>query len=249
VRSDGTRARLLIRRTGGAAPAWSADGLKLVFMDPAGLMTANGRGSGLHRLTHRRGDSQPSWSPDGTRVVFTDSQSDVVVIGADGKRRRKLTTTGQELLPAWSPDGTKILYSGQDHCRPPEDETCPHQLYLMDANGSHKRRLTFTSDSAIGGAWSPDGSRILFTLRQGGSGGDALAVMPVSGARPTRLTQYRSFYLPAWSPDGKRIVFEQGDDLEPAITHLWMSLPDGTRQRRLTHSAGEGNPDWQPRPG
>ena len=59
-------------------PAWSPDGLSVVFASDAdrragfrSLYVIGTDGSGLHRLTASSADdSMPSWSPDGSEIVF-----------------------------------------------------------------------------------------------------------------------------------------------------------------------------------
>jgi hypothetical protein len=85
------------------------------------------------------------WSPDGSKLVFQtyyDSQlgksPNLFTIRPDGGKMTALThfTGGdiQALGPSWSPDGTKIVW----HKLSPTID----QLFVMDANGRHARRLT-----------------------------------------------------------------------------------------------------------
>jgi Tol biopolymer transport system component len=43
---------------------------------------------------------------------------------------------------------------------------------------------------------------------------------------------------PAWSPDRRRIAFARGG--------IWVMNADGSRKRRLTSRAGDGDPTWSP---
>jgi TolB protein len=67
----------------------------------------------------------------------------IAVVNADGTGRRTLTPQGLDFHPAWSPDGRRIAFAREA------------TLYLMDADGSHLRRLT--RPDAIDGspAWQP----------------------------------------------------------------------------------------------
>jgi len=253
MKPSGRGVRLIVRIDHAEAPAWSADGSKLVFMVPKGvggfqLAIVNADGSGERLLTNDVNDTQPSWSPDGRSIVFTDetpvATSDVAVVNVDGTGRRKLTDTPElEYLPAWSPDGSKIAYSGAQHCRD-APVGCTSELYVMNSDGSGARRLTFGNRNVYGAAWSPGGARIVFTMRDP-AGGDALAVVPAAGGSVRRLTPFGTYYLPAWSPDGKRIVFQQGP---PGAEDLWTMRPDGKDLRLLRPLPGaQTGPDWQPR--
>ena len=72
ARPDGSDRRLLVE--GGAAPAFSPDSLKLVYMGPAGgIVVADADGSNPHPLTPPSTDVlelSPAWSPDSTSVAF-----------------------------------------------------------------------------------------------------------------------------------------------------------------------------------
>ena len=91
-------------------------------------------------------------------------------------------------------------------------------IHVMESDGSNVKRLTEDKLSLVkGGAWSPDGQRILFyAVRQG----DLellvryraplhypLYVMDASGAGQKRLLDVPVLPEAKWSPDGKRIVF------------------------------------------
>ena len=73
-----------------------------------------------------------------------------------------LTTTSDfsEHAPRWSPDGTKIVYMG--HPQYGEDDRRSLQdIFVMDADGQHKTRLTNTPYQEEVPAWTADG-RIVF---------------------------------------------------------------------------------------
>ena len=84
-------------------------------------------------------DVRAAWSPDGTRIAFwrlTASVGSIVVVNADGRGERTLTSPREEAAdPAWSPDGEWIAYTREtDNLDSPE-------IWVMRADGSQKRKL------------------------------------------------------------------------------------------------------------
>src|SRR5690606_12564842 len=108
---------------------------------------------------------------------------------------------GQDVSATWSPDGRRIAFvssrSGQPH------------IYVMNADGSSPRRLTFQGNYNQEPSWSPraDG-HIAFTARDEKLNYDIFRVDPDSG-EITRLAQDEGTRneSPSFSPDGQHIVF------------------------------------------
>ncbi len=138
--------------------------------------------------------------------------------------------------PAWSPDGTKIVFSFWR-------DTHGSQIYVMDANGDNRVRLTW-SDDVLGDsdnyepAWSPDGTKIAFTSHFHGEDDPEICVMDANGAAPSILTP-KGYNNPAWSPDGTKIAFNsyQGG--------IYVMDANGDNRVQLTRG-DHYNPTWSP---
>jgi Tol biopolymer transport system component len=190
----------------------------------------------------------------------------IVTVHPDGTGRRALTKptrTSGDFDPAWSPDGRRIAYvhSTGSTVGPGQVGT---EIWVMDADGSGKRRLTWNVSFDGGPTWSPDGRRIMFvrgSLYTNGSGlpHSDLWIMNANGSGQRRLTRTRELELePSWSPRGDRIAFLVAPPVRVCTASnactlgrdrdLWTSAPDGTR--RATGGIGgdllPSGPAWSP---
>jgi Tol biopolymer transport system component len=139
-------------------------------------------------------DLQPEWSPDGQRILFVRNSSsgrqEICTMKPDGSDRRVLTDTPRqrETSPDWSPDGRLIVFASG----PGGDDEPDSDLYLMRADGSHRRELTRGGFADFQPAWSPNGKKIAF-VRDGD-----LFRMNADGTRIRRVR--RGATTPDWQP-------------------------------------------------
>lgn len=158
VNADGSDLHCVLRE--GWKADWSPGGNELVCVvypfRPTPLVIADTSGTILTELpvplTYSAGPiiSVPSFSPDGSKILFeyqTDSlleNYDVYVINPNGGGLTRLTDDGG-VHPVWSPDGSKIAYVKYDHWG--SEEAGDGQLWVMNADGTGKRQLTFVRES------------------------------------------------------------------------------------------------------
>jgi WD40 repeat protein len=194
----------------GKPTAWSPDGSELLVLRevPRGedayphydLFVLNADGT-WDRLTRANGwITGGSFSPDGTEVVYAvwrTSGNAIYVVEVESGTSRLLTDALEiPYEPAFSPDGSQIAYfdGSGDHS---------NSLHVMNADGSDVRVLTGPDYSHIDElAWSPDGSRLAFSLQGGG-----LWIVGVDGSGLTELIPDGE--RAAWSPNGSRISFQR----------------------------------------
>lgn len=131
------------------------------------------------------------WSPDGREIAFVSNREpnedqffnyDLFALNvANGAMRRLTATENAEYQPRWSPDGKTIAYlatrRGLTDLETTMEDT---HVWLIDADGSHRRELTGSVDNRQGDAgWSPDGRWVYFIVQ--GRGSNLLARVAASG--------------------------------------------------------------------
>ena len=247
---DGARqTRVTSSRSLNIAPTWGPDGRTLAYASFASgypdvyVSTLDGRPvQRPARGTERIHNWDPEISPDGTMIAFTSSrvtqgQPDIWVMNRDGSNLRNLTPTSSsaEGAPTWSPGGNQIAFTS--------DRTGLNQLYVMNADGTGVRRLTF--DKQVDRpTWSVRGF-IAYTLRQ--PSGHDIARLDLARTEPRVITDGRgSNVQPTVSPNGRHIIFVT---TRWGKQHLASVDLDGKNIRQLTEVGNNTHPSWSPSPG
>jgi Tol biopolymer transport system component len=116
-------------------------------------------------------------------------------------------------------------------------------IYVVNADGTGRRRLTRDPAEEFSPAWSPDGTRIALSRFTGRH--FQIFVMGADGSGARRLTTGGSAATDAaWSPDGRRIAFTRCS----SSCDIYVMDASGGGEIRLTRGEPPGDeaPTWSP---
>ncbi len=153
-----------------SSPAWSPDGRQIAFVSDRNgdryngdIFLMNADGTGVEQLTFEPGNGagQLAWSPDGASIAFVSGRDGPLAIFAielaSGDIRRVSNNDLSASSPSWSPDGAWIAYIESED----ELDESSH-VWVMAADGSEARQLTFGEFWEQSPTWSSDGTHIAF---------------------------------------------------------------------------------------
>ena len=197
----------------------------------------------FEQLTSQPGEELfPSLSPDARSIIYTSyatGAGDIHLQRVDGANPNNLTP-GSEAYDGearFSPDGNSIAF---------RSDRQEGGIFVMGATGESVRQV---AEFGYNPAWSPDGSRIIFTSEQilnspeRRFGISDLWVVDVA-TEDTRRIHGGDVVQAGWSPDGERIVYWAQ---EAGRRNIWTMAADGTDPIRLTDDdALNWNPVWSP---
>jgi Tol biopolymer transport system component len=184
-------------------------------------------------------------SLDGKLVFQTSSGGDLYTIKADGSGLDRLT---DGLDPAWSPDGREIAFSRWRN---------PWGVYLIDEDGSGEERVLDRPQTKEV-TWSPDGTRLAFTINYGTSEPTEFCFFGFCFTIPARFNAEiwvanlqtgellnlplddGAVHAPTWSPTADRIVFAGRQGL------AWIDLEDMEQGRFASSSPWDNSPLFSP---
>ena len=115
----------------------------------------------------------------------------------------------------------------------------------MNADGSSLQQITNQPFGVSSPDWSPDGTRIIYTIEAAVYTADPDGTNVQRLAFSTSPNYYQLYYNPTWAPDGEEIAI---GGLECSVHCNWWPIftirPDGSGYRVL--AGGTGRQDWSP---
>ncbi|GAB1583220.1 MULTISPECIES: Tol-Pal system beta propeller repeat protein TolB [Phyllobacteriaceae] len=181
----------------------------------------------------------PRFSPDGQKVIMSllqdDGSANIYTMDLRSRMTTRLTSSSAiDTAASYSPDGTQIVFESDRGGRP--------QIYVMGADGSNPRRISFGDGNYSTPVWSPRGDLIAFTKQSGGQ--FSIGVMKPDGSGERLLTTGFHNEGPTWAPNGRVLMFFR----QPpgAGSRLYTIDLTGRNERQIQTPNFASDPAWSP---
>ena len=178
--------------------------------------------------------------PFDTRIAFVSTRGgrfkEIYLAAPDGGGLFRVTDNPTiNLFPKFAHSPASVLYLSYKTGEP--------ALYLFDVAGRTEIRIGSAHGNVIGGALSPDGSRIVAAVENGGH--TNLFLLERSGEEIRQLTEGHAINVnPAFSADGQQLAFTSDRSGTPQV--YVMSLGGGPARRVTFQGDYNTSPSFSP---
>ncbi|MFN0122651.1 MAG: winged helix-turn-helix domain-containing protein [Blastocatellia bacterium] len=194
----------------------------------------------------------PAWSPDGKLIAYCSRErGGIWVIPALGGVAKQLSQSGSR--PSWSPDGSSIAFQSAviSSLDANSRAMSPSVIQVVSLQSGETKPLTKEGVPPGGHGspvWSPDGTRLAFTVGDYFSADLAIWSMSANGSDFKRLVM--GAFDPLYAPDGERIYFARDFGLwsltiarasgEPTGEPVQIIPPTGSGRIRFLSISADG---------
>lgn len=148
-----------------------------------------------------------TYSPDGSKIVFAsnmDGNMNIYVMDSDGSNIIQITKDKNIYNggPFFSPDGKKIIF------RVDAEKKDYLQIYIMNNDGSKRKKLTHNDAVNWAPFWHPSGKFIAYTTSLHGHWNYEIYLLGIKTLQNYRITFSNSFDgLPAFNQEGNLMLW------------------------------------------
>lgn len=199
------------------------------------LVDRNGAGS---PLADARGVFyQPRFAPDGTKVALVDPAgvNRTWILDLESGTRSLLTGREQSYYPLWGPEPGSVTFTTGAY----------RSIHWTIVGRTDDTELVRSDYPVFPGAWSPDGSALVYAQEDPVNRSDIWMVDREGAARPLLSSEFDESY-PDLSPDGKWLAYVSDESGRPDV--YVVRFPD-LGERFPVSSEGGGEPLWSRRGG
>jgi dipeptidyl aminopeptidase/acylaminoacyl peptidase len=150
--------------------------------------------------------------------------------------RAVLADSFANIQPALAPDRTRIAFSS--------NRAGSYDLYLMDADGENLQRLTTDPGREAEPVWTPDGTRLVYTVTRQGAQPQLYYLRPDGRPAQALTAEPGGNHSPAISIDGRSLAFVSTRDGNQEI--YLMAVEGGTPRRVTRTGQRESQPHFLP---
>jgi len=183
--------------------------------------------------TLTRFDHEPQPGRQDVAIMGGEKHADIWVMDVSGENKTKISsdTDTTWFYPSleWSPDGKRILFQTSTlSCDNPIENV---DIWVMDADGSNKKRQTNHSGYDMNPIWSPDGNKIVY-MSGNVSNLDVWTMKP-DGSDKKQLTNGAQNTGFDWSPDMGKIAYITWLTKDPKAREIRIMDADGSNKELL----------------
>lgn len=181
-------------------------------------------------------------SPDGNWVAYVVSRNDmkkdrgfsqIWMTSTDGKTTLPMTASyASASSPRWNPDGSTLAFLGTRG----SDKDAKSQVWLLNRMGGEAQQYTDVKQGVSGFAWSPDGARMVLTIRDQKpepDEGEAEAKSDKDKPKP-------------WVIDRLQFKRDYVGYLDRRRSHFYLFDGDGEPEQITTGDFDDRDPQWSP---